>query len=153
MGYRSTPAGAGPDLKREGSSNRHKALRNALILAPIALFPFLLVGVLFLFRDSSRKRAAADQAIYLAQASPQVAAQIGLPIEPGWPIRGRVLEKGQSGNADLTIRLNGSRAAGTLNEWAQRDKGKWHICSLVFVSRNQPPVQLVDPAQTHCQPE
>jgi len=142
-----------PNSPRKPPASRRKSLRNALILAPIALFPFLLLGVLFFFRDSSQKRAVADQAIYLAQSTPKVAAQIGLPIEPGWPIRGHVLEKGGSGNADLIIGLNGSRGSGTLSEWAQRSQGKWRICSLTFTSTSQTPVQLVDQAQTHCEPE
>jgi hypothetical protein len=123
------------------------------LLAPIAVFPFLLLGVLFLFRSTGQKRAVADSAIYMAQGSPRVAAEIGLPIEPGWPVRGRLLEKGANGNADLTIRLKGSRSSGVLNEWAQRRGGKWRICSLHFTAPNEPPLQLVDPGQTRCEPE
>jgi hypothetical protein len=128
-------------------------MRNALILAPVALFPFLLLGTLFVFRSTGQKRAVADSAIYLAQSSPQVAALIGLPIEPGWPVHGRLLEKGGDGNADLEIRLNGSRGSGTLREWAQRRQGKWRICSLIFMPDGGESLQLVDPAQTHCETE
>ncbi len=128
-------------------------MRNALLLAPVALFPFVLLGILFLFRSTGQKRAVADAAIYMAQGSPKVAAEIGLPIEPGWPVRGHLLETGENGNADLTIRLNGSRAWGTLSEWTQRSRGKWRICSLIFASGAQAPLQLVDPAETHCEPE
>jgi hypothetical protein len=142
-----------PDSNYKPAVKPSKALRNALLLAPVALFPFVLIGVLFLFRSTGQKRAVADAAIYMAQASPKVAAEIGLPISPGWPVHGHVLEKGDGGNADLTIRLNGSRAVGTLTEWAQRSQGKWHICSLNFTSPDRPPLQLVDPAQTHCEPE
>jgi len=141
------------DSTRVPAANGSKRLRNALLLAPVAIFPFVLLGVLFVFRSTGQKRAIADPAIYMAQASPQVAAQTGLPIEPGWPVRGHVLERGGDGNADLEIRLQGSRAAGTLNEWAQRSQGKWRICSLEFRSGDHPPLQLVDPAQTHCEPE
>jgi hypothetical protein len=130
-----------------------KALRNALILAPVALFPFLLLGVLFVFRSTGQKRAVADSAIYLAQSSPQVAAQIGLPIEPGWPVRGLLLEKGGDGNADLKIRLKGSRGSGTLSERAMRSQGKWRICSLAFTPDGGVSLQLVDPAQAHCETE
>ena len=135
----------------EVRGRRSKPLRNALILAPIALFPFLLLGALFVFRSTGQKRAVADSAIYLAQSSPKVAALIGLPIEPGWPVRGRLLENSGDGNADLTIRLNGSRGSGTLNEWAQRSQGKWQICSLSFRPDGGSPLQLADPAQAHCE--
>lgn len=140
-------------MKPDLTEIRPKALRNALILAPVALFPLLLLGALFVFRSTGKKRAVADSAIYLAQGSPQVAARIGLPIEPEWPIRGRLLEHGADGNADLQIRLRGSRASGTLIEWAQRSGGKWRICSLIFQSGERAQLQLADPARTHCEPE
>jgi len=140
-------------LTEDSRIHRRKSVRNALLLAPVALFPFVLLGVLFLFRSTGQKRAVADAAIYMAQASPRVAAEIGLPIEPGWPVRGHLFEKGADGNADLLIRLNGSRASGTLIEWTQRSHGKWHICSLTFITDGQAPLQLVDPGPSHCEPE
>ena len=143
-----------PDLTpdaNEAPARRSKALRNALILAPVALFPFLLLGALFVFRSTGQKRAVADSAIYLAQSSPQVAALIGLPIEPGWPVRGSVIEKGGNGHAELEVRLRGSHGSGTLSERAQRSQGKWRICSLSFTPSDGASLQLVDPAQTHCE--
>ena len=132
---------------------KSKLLRNALILAPVALFPFLLVGVLFAFKSSSQKRAIADPAIYQAQTTPAVEAALGLPIQPGWPVRGRVISKHGFGNADLQIPLNGSRGKGMLSEWAQQEKGKWHICSLRFVAPNGTLLTLVDDAATRCERE
>ena len=134
----------------DSTENRPKALRNALILAPVALFPFLLLGALFVFRSTGQKRAVADSAIYLAQSSPQVAALIGLPIEPGWPVRGSVTEKGGNGHAELEVRLRGSRSSGMLGERAQRSQGKWQICSLSFTPDGGAPLQLVDAAQKRC---
>ena len=134
----------------ELAANRSRRLRNALILAPVALFPFLLLGVLFVFRSTGQKRAVADRAIYLAQSSPQVAALIGLPIEPGWPVRGLLQEQGASGSADLHIRLRGSRGSGTLDERAAHSRDKWLICSLTFTSDGGDSLQLVNPAESHC---
>jgi hypothetical protein len=127
--------------------------RNLLLLAPVFFFPLILLAILFLFRSSSLKRAIADPAIYAAQSSPAVAAQIGLPIEPGWPIRGTVRSRQGSGNADLQILVSGSRAHGVLFEWAQQDRGKWRICSLEFRSADGSRLNLVDSATTHCEPE
>jgi hypothetical protein len=178
MGHRAAPAGTGQDLskrdlrqqdlskrdlRQQDSSNegeiepvarrKSKLLRNGLILAPVALFPFLLLGVLFAFKSSSQKRAIADPAIYAAQTSPAVEAQLGLPIQPGWPVRGSVVSKNGYGNADLQIPLNGSKGKGILSEWAQQEKGKWHICSLDLAAPNGSQLTLVDEATTHCEPE
>ena len=111
------------------------------------------IGVLFVFKSSGQKRAIADPAIYLAQTSPKIEAILGLPIQPGWPVRGSVISKHGFGNADLGIPLNGSRSKGILSEWAQQEKGKWHICSLRFTAQDQTLVTLVDEATTHCEPE
>lgn len=99
------------------------------------------------------KRAVADPAIYAAQTSPAVAARIGLPIEPGWPVHGTVDANKVSGNADLAIQLSGSRGRGTLIEWAQKKDGKWRLCSLVFRPENGSGLELVDAATTRCEPE
>lgn len=130
-----------------------QARRNALILAVGTVVPLLALSTLFIFKSSGLKRAVADPAIYAAQSSPEVAAQIGLPIQPGWPIRGSVLSKNGAGNADLQIPLTGSRGKGILAEWAQQERGKWRICSLYFKSARGTPLNLVDGAKTHCEPE
>jgi len=129
------------------------ARRNATILVLFFLFPVLILAVLFLFRQSSLKRSVADQAIYIAESSPKVAEAIGLPIQPGWPIRGRILTRAGAGNADLQIPLHGSRGQGVLSEWAQQDRGKWHICSLGFQSSNGENLRLVESKTSGCEPE
>lgn len=133
------------------TEDRPKARRNALILAPVALFPFLLLGALFVFRSTGQKRAVADSAIYLAQSSPQVAALIGLPIEPGWPVHGSVIERGDNGHAELEVRLHGSRGSGTLSELAQRSQGQWRICLLIFMPDGGVPMPLAGAADTRCE--
>ena len=124
-----------------------------LILAPVACFPFVLLGALFFFRSTGLKRAVADPAIYVAQTSPQVAVTIGLPMQPGWPIRGTVLTNKTGGNADLIIPLNGGHGRGTLVEWAQKNAGRWQVCSLLFRADTGASVMLVNPANTHCAAE
>ncbi len=127
-----------------------KARRNLLLLAPVALFPLIGIGILFFFKDSSLKRAAADQGIYTAQTSPAVAAAIGLPIEPGWPIHGKAQANRSSGTADLEIQLRGSRSQGTLYERADKSNGQWRLCSLLFQPAHAETITLIDSSSTHC---
>ena len=89
----------------------------------------------------------------VARNSPKIRDIIG---EPRYPTlaRGNLVSKGGDGNADLTIRLYGSRGRGTLMEWAQEDKGKWHICSLQFQPRDgSASISLVADTSTHCERE
>jgi len=129
------------------------ARRNAIILATVFLFPLLILCLLFLFKRSSEKKAIADPAIYAAQASAKVAGRIGLPIQAASSIRGNILTSGDDRNADLQIPLHGSHGQGMLIEWAQRQKGKWRLCSLQFHSATGDEVDLVDPAKSGCDPE
>ena len=129
------------------------ARRNAAILATVFLFPLLILCLLFLFKRSSERRAVADPAIYAAQASSKVAGQIGLPIEAGRSIRGNIFTSGNDGNADLEIPVHGSHGQGVLVEWAQRQKGRWRLCSLQFHSAAGETVSLIDPSNSHCEPE
>ncbi len=134
-------------------SRRSKSLRNALILLTVFVFPVLFLFALYLFQGSGLRRAIAGPAIFAAQSSPEVAAQIGLPIEPGWPIRGTVTQKGPDGNADLSIPLKGSHGRGVLVEWAQKSNGKWHACTVEFRSADGKSVGLAVSSHTACEPE
>jgi hypothetical protein len=127
--------------------------RNALILALLFTFPLLLLSALYLFKRDSLSRSAADPAIFAAQSSSALAAQIGLPMQPGWRIRGRANARHGSGNADLQIPLSGPNGRGELIEWAQQEHSRWHLCSLTFRNENGRELLLVDPATTHCEPE
>lgn len=127
--------------------------RNFLILCTVALFPLLAICALFVFRDSGEKRAVAEQAVYAAQTSPAMAAVIGVPMEPGWPIRGTVVTRQGEGHAELRIPLNGSRGKGVLLERAQQSQKRWRLCSLEFQADGGERVTLVDAASTDCAAE
>ena len=138
-----------------------KNRRNALLLSPLILFPLLILAALFWFRQSSLKQAVAAPAIYEAKASPALAAQIGLPIESGWPIRGTVTAHKGHGSADLEIPLTGSHGKGVLLAWAQQRRGKWRLCSLSFHLDSGQTLTILDAARNavkdttmpRCEPE
>ena len=68
--------------------------------------------------------------------------------------KGTLVSDDGEGNADLTIRIRGPLGRGTLYEWAQEGAGNWHICSLLFVSRDgTTSIPLVDDSSTHCDRE
>lgn len=130
-----------------------KSQRNAQIIALVFACPLIALCILLFFLHSSQNRAAADPAIYAAQSSPILAAEIGLPMQPGWRIRGNVVAMGGNGNADLEIPLTGSHGQGKLIEWAQQQNKSWHLCSLLFRSDTGRDTILVDRSNTNCEPE
>jgi hypothetical protein len=145
-----------PDLNTTdpiADDDRKLRRRNASILLSLFLFPVLFLAALYVFQRESLKRAAADSAIYAAETSPALAAQIGLPIEPGWPVKGQVIARDGFGNADLEIPISGSRGKGKLMAWLQQEHRRWHPCSVYFRAEDGTSLTLVDGAHTHCEPE
>jgi hypothetical protein len=68
--------------------------------------------------------------------------------------RGRILADRGDGNADLTVQIRGPLGRGKLDEWAQEENGKWHICGLDFESSDgSTNIPLVDESLTHCERE
>ncbi|WP_263356518.1 cytochrome c oxidase assembly factor 1 family protein [Acidicapsa ligni] len=130
-----------------------KSQRNAQIIALVFTCPLLALCALLFFRHSSLNRSAAEPAIYAAQSSPVMAAQIGLPMQPGWRIRGSVVAMDGNGNAHLEIPLAGSHGQGKLIEWGQQQNKIWHVCSLTFSSDGGAETILVDRSNTNCAPE
>uniref|UniRef100_E6PZH1 Uncharacterized protein n=1 Tax=mine drainage metagenome TaxID=410659 RepID=E6PZH1_9ZZZZ len=126
-------------------------LRNGIVLAAVLLvFPALILSLLSGFMASGRKRAAADQAIYDAQSSPRMAAVLGLPMIPGWPIRGEAWSRHGKGAADLEIPLSGPLGKGVLFEHARQREKQWSVCSLEFHAAAGQVVTLVNASQTQC---
>jgi hypothetical protein len=79
---------------------------------------------------------------------------VGQPLNTGRFVKGYLVSKDGNGNADLTIPIHGPLGHGTLLEWAQEDKGKWHICSLLFRSSDaSTTARLVSDISTHCERE
>ena len=136
----------------EVSSNQNaaKLRRNALILALLFLFPILVMTALTFFRKIGMKRVIADPAIYAAQTSPALEAQIGIPIEPGWPVRGSVVTKGGNGNAYLEIPISGPQGRGVLTQWSLQKYGTWRLCALHFHPKEGATLEIVSPANTGC---
>jgi hypothetical protein len=126
--------------------------RNAVILGLVFCCPLLAISILFYFRSSQRRAVIADPAIYAAQTSDELIEKLGEPMRAGKPV-GQFVSKGGNGNADLEIPLEGPRARGALLEWAQQERGQWHLCGLDFKPEHGESVTLVDEAKTHCEPE
>ena len=150
MGDRRATDGAGADLKA-GERNRGARRGNWLVLAAVlCLFPSLILGTLDLFQGSARKRAAAESAIFAAESSDAVIARLGEPMTPGWPIRGWLQSRDGEGRARLTIRLNGPKGSGRLEETAAQHEKLWRACSAVFVAGDGERITLRLPGSLRC---
>ena len=114
----------------------------------------LLLACLWFLSLPIRAQAPVKLAASKARSSVEVTQLIGQPLDTGRFVKGYLISKAGNGNADLTIPIHGPLGYGTLVEWAQEDKGNWHICSLLFLSDDaSTATQLVSDTSTHCERE
>jgi hypothetical protein len=124
------------------------------ILALTGIGVILVLGCLWLLSLPIRAQAPVRLATTKARGSAQVTQLIGQPLNTARFVKGYLVSKDGNGNADLTIPIHRPLGHGTLVEWAQEDKGNWHICSLVFQSSDaSTTTQLVSETSTHCERE
>src|SRR5450432_3964937 len=81
------------------------------LLALVGMFVALLMTVI---TTSFRSSDVYKQAMAQAAANQQVRAQIGDPIKADWLISGELKVSSDSGSANVSIPISGSRGRGTL---------------------------------------
>ena len=65
------------------------------------------------------------EAIVKASQNPEVTAALGPNITPGFGMTGSVNQSNDSGSADFTVPINGSKGAGKMHVVATRSAGVW----------------------------
>lgn len=129
-------------------------MRKIAIPALSGIGIILLLGCLWFLSLPIRAREPVKLAVSNASSSAAVTQSIGQPLNTRRFVKGYLVSKNGNGNADLTIPINGPLGHGTLVEWAQEDRGHWHICSLLFRSNDaSTTTQLISDTSTHCERE
>lgn len=107
----------------------------------------LAVGAFLYVRYQQTVRQPTALATEAARRSTEVRNTLGEPLRFGRIPQARV----RGSNAHLAIRVHGVRGDGLLLEWAQKNAGRWQLCSLVFRDESTTTdVILVSEAATHC---
>ena len=127
--------------------------RTATIASMIVL-PLLVMAGAWILRFEHQSRAPVALAARTARSSAKVRQMLGEPMRVSRIAEGRILANRGDGNADLTVQISGPLGRGKLDEWAQEENGKWHICGLQFESSDgSTSITLVDESLTHCERE
>ena len=113
--------------------------RNARWKIPLGCLTLLfLVGIfvaalMTVITTSFRSSDVYKQAMAQAAANEQVRAQIGEPIKADWLISGELKVSGDTGSANLSIPISGSRGRGTIRAVASKRGGVWRFSFLQVV--------------------
>jgi Cytochrome oxidase complex assembly protein 1 len=113
----------------------------------------LFVGFIFVAVFGALKSSTPYQhAVQVATHDPRVVTRLGTPVKPGWLPGGSINVSGDSGNADLTISLEGAAHKGKLYVVAKKAEGEWTYQTLaVRVEESQERIDLL--GQTGASPE
>ena len=114
------------------------------LLFLVGMFVGLLMTVI---TTSFRSSDVYKQAMAQAAANPQVRAQIGETIQADWLISGELKVSNDTGSANLSIPISGSRARGTIRAVAIKSGGVWQFSFLqVVVEGRASPIDLLPAA-------
>jgi Cytochrome oxidase complex assembly protein 1 len=130
-----------PPPPRSGGSG---CLKGALIGCGILLLisVVFVAGVFFFVFSAIKSSYVYSEAVRRAQSNPQVIGRLGTPIETGWWVSGTMNIKGQSGHAEISIPIHGSKANGTIHADANEENSNWKFTRLV-VEGGGPPIDLL----------
>lgn len=115
-------------------------------LSVLAVFAvFVAVVAVFVF-GAMKSSDPYKTALARAQASPQVAAALGTPVEDSFYLSGQINVSGDGGNANFSIPVSGPNAKGTLHVTGTKSGGVWDY-SVMRVQVNGTPgsIDLLDP--------
>ncbi len=123
--------------------------RNLLWLIPaVILFSILSLGSFVALLLGFMKSSDAYQgALARIRNSPEAVEALGPPVTDRFFFTGQININGSDGNANLAIRVKGSRAQATAYIIAVRSLGRWHYTQLVLsLNGSDTRIDLSDPA-------
>jgi hypothetical protein len=95
------------------------------VLLGVLLLGLFLAAILMIVAGAMRSSDVYKESLARAQASPQVAALVGTPVEPGFFTTGSINVENRTGDADLHIPIHGPKGEATIDVVARKRDGKW----------------------------
>lgn len=115
------------------------------LLAGMLLFAGAMFAVVAFVFGLMRQSTPYQHGLDSARDNPAVVAALGRPIEPGFFVTGNISLENDSGSADISVALHGSRNDGRLYIEATRERRHWSYQTLVVqVAPNQREIDLLD---------
>jgi len=105
--------------------------------AIVATFGLWIGSLMFAVESMFHSSEIYTMTLKEAQNSPCVAAELGVPLNPGWMTTGGTEESSTEGSANLSIPVHGPKGKGNLELDAEKKSGVWKITSLVLVHKSE----------------
>ena len=122
-----TPNAESPMQQPNWFSRNWKWLLPVGCLVPMVCCGVFGFGTYFAVTKVIQSSGAYAGALEKVNQNPDVAATLGTPVMPGFGMSGEVKENNQSGSADFTVPINGSKGKGSMHVVARRTGGEWNF--------------------------
>ncbi len=130
-GYAPAPLAPPPYPQKSWFSRNWKWFIPTVILGPILAIVLLIGGLLALGLSAIKSSEPYQHAVTAATHDARVTGAMGAPVTPGWYFLGNINVSGSTGDADLTVPLNGTARHGTVHVVARKSEGIWDYQTLV----------------------
>ena len=98
-------------------------------LAPVIVGGFI-IAVFTLVLGVIKSSTPYTESLAEVQANHTVQQELGLPIEPGYFVTGKISTSGAAGHADITYAVSGPNGSGTVYAIADKAAGEWAFSTL-----------------------
>jgi hypothetical protein len=154
MGYGSVPppppgsvAAAYPVAVARSRSSKRLVWIIVSFLGAVVLVVMFVAAIFFVVFGSLKSSTPYRHGVQLATHDPRVLVELGAPVRPGYLLSGSINVAGETGNADLTIPLEGAAHKGELYVVAKKLEGEWTYQTLaVRVGDDTERIDLRQPA-------
>ena len=99
-------------------------------LLPLLACSGISAAILMIVFRAIRSSDVYTEALARAKANPEVRAQLGEPIQPGWMVNGSIQVINESGSANLSIPISGPKKSATISVVATKAAGRWELESV-----------------------
>jgi hypothetical protein len=131
MSHGYPPAPLPPPVSRPSWFARNwKWFLPTVVVGPILLIALFIGGVLSLVFGMMKSSEPYKHAVAEATHDTRVTGQLGAPVTPAWYAGGNIRLSGSSGEADISIPLNGTLRHGTVYVVASKSAGIWRYQKL-----------------------
>jgi hypothetical protein len=142
------PSAYSPATAQPGSRKKIVWIIAATVLGAllvIVLFIGAIVGAIY---GSLRSSEPYRHAVQVATRDPRAVSALGPQVKPGWMINGSINVRNDSGDADMSIPVQGTRHNGTIHVVAEKAKGVWTYQTLALSIGDGEEINLLQPGDT-----
>lgn len=115
----------GPSPVAGRSGSKLKWVIISVVLGIFLLVALFVVAIFWAIFGAMKSSEPYQHAVWAATHDPRVQARLGAPVKPGWLFGGSINVAGDSGQADLTIPVEGANGKGTVYVVARKSEGQW----------------------------